>query len=90
MPLSVVVERAQENADWMKEKNGENNDTSTLTQRLQINSKRLEAVMCPEILNYESNISWYKLVRIIFILYIIFSTIFPIIRTIYNYAYILY
>ena len=45
----------------------------TLTQRLQINSKRLEAVMCPEILNYESNISWYKLVKIIFILYIIFS-----------------
>ena len=61
-----------------------------LTQRLQINSKRLEAVTCPEILNYESNISWYKLMRIIFILYIVFSTIFTIIRTIYNYAYILY
>jgi len=62
----------------------------TLTQRLQINSKRLEAVTHPEILNYESNISWYKLVRIIFVLYIIFSTIFLIIRKIYNYAYILY
>ena len=48
----------------------------TLTQRLQINSKRLEAVTHPEILNYESNISWYKLVRIIFIFYIVFSTIF--------------
>ena len=40
----------------------------TLTQRLQINKKRLEAVTHPEILNYENNISWYKLVRIIFIL----------------------
>ena len=62
----------------------------TLTQRLQINSKRLEVVTRPKILNYESNISWYKLVRIIFILYIVFPIIFQIIRTIYNYAYILY